>query len=377
MTAALIDDEIDVALDDVARKFAANAYVFEERHRLSAAQKRFCENAWRSIAEMGWLSVATPEEFVGLGLRISSVVVLAEAAGAMFLNEPLTDTAFSGAYLLSALGSSRQQAAMCPKILDGSLRLAVALDPAAWLPASATAMIADRSGRLTGSLPLVHGADIADKLLIRAPDASGDPAVYIVDPNGDGVEISSYPLIDGRGAARVTLAQAAGEKLGGDAPAADVAIRNALAIGALATAADSLGVMNRALNTTVEYLKTRVQFGRPIGDNQVLQHRAVDMHMLTQESRAAIASAVHAGAIDSNAFHHYVHAAKAIVDRNARKVVHDMIQLHGGIGMADEHVAGLCLGRVIVNEQLFGLGRDHMDLFSQGLPQGFDHDSPN
>ncbi|QDC37759.1 hypothetical protein FIL70_11520 [Sphingobium fuliginis ATCC 27551] len=375
MTAPMIEDEIDAALDDVARKFAANEYVFEERHRLNATERRFSGSAWSSIAEMGWLSVATPEEFGGLGLRISSITVLAEAAGAMFLNEPLTDTAFCGAYLVSELGSPLQKADMCPRILDGSLRLSVALDPAEWLPASASAIAVGGNGLLTGSLPLLPGADIADRILVRATDPSGATAIYSVNPQAEGVEVSPYPLVDGRGAASVTLAGAAGELLGEQGPIAETVVRNALAIGALATAADSLGVMNRALNTTVEYMKTRVQFGRPIGENQVLQHRAVDMHMLTQEARAVVAASVNAGGLDSKAFHHHVHAAKAIVDTNAREVAHGAIQLHGGIGMADEHVAGLCLWRVMVNEQLFGQQRDHMDLFGKGLPEGFDLES--
>ena len=372
MTAPMIEDDIDAALDDVARKFAANEYVFEERHRLAAAQRRFSQNAWGSIAEMGWLSVATPEEFNGLGLRLSSIAVLAEAAGAMFLNEPLTDTAFCGAYLVSELGSATQKADMCPQILNGSLRMAVALDPAEWLPASARAIVASGNGLLTGALPLLPGADIADRLLVRATDTSGATAVYIVDPKAEGVDISAYPLIDGRGAASVTLADVAGERLGEQGASVAIAVSNALAIGALATAADSLGVMGRALITTVEYIKPRVQFGRPIGENQVLQHRAVEMHMLTQEARAVVAGAVHAGGLDSKAFHHHVHAAKAIVDINARAVAHGAIQLHGGIGMADEHVAGLCLGRAMVNEQLFGQHRDHLELFGRGLPEGFD-----
>lgn len=375
MTAPLIEDEIDVALDDVARKFAANNYVFEERHRLDPATRRFSKSAWQSIAEMGWLSVATPEEFGGLGLRLSSITVLAEAAGAMLLNEPLTDTAFCGAYLISELGTEMQKAELCPQILDGALRLAVALDPAEWLPASAEAITVSGNGVLTGTLPLVSGADIADRLLVRANDTSGATGVYIVSPSADGVDVTSYPLIDGRAAASVTLKGAAGELLGETSGRVQSIVRNALAIGSLATAADSLGVMDRAVAMTVDYIKTRVQFGRPIGDNQVLQHRAVDMHMLTQEARAVVAATVHAGGLDSRAFHHHVHAAKAIVDTNARKVVHGAIQLHGGIGMADEHVAGLCLGRIMVNEQIFGQRRDHMKLFSRGLPEGFDLES--
>ena len=164
---------------------------------------------------------------------------------------------------------------------------------------------------------------------------------------------------------------AAAQVLGESGPDADSALANVLAIGALATAADSLGVMSLAVYVTVEYLKTRVQFGRPIGTNQALQYRAVDMHMLVREARSAVAAAIHAGSVETPVFHHYVHAAKAIIDAGARTVAHGAIQLHGGIGMADEHVAGQCLRRLIVNEQLFGQRDDHLDLFSRGLSNDF------
>jgi alkylation response protein AidB-like acyl-CoA dehydrogenase len=371
MTTPLIEDEIDAALDDIARKFGANAYNFEERHRLDPSIRRFAAPIWRSIAEMGWFSVATPEEYDGLGLRTSSVTVLAEATGAMFLSEPLTE-AFCGAYLVGSIGSEAQKDELFPRIADGSLRLAMGLDPAAWLGDSAKAVAIDHHGRLHGHLPFVVGADIAEMIMVRVAGASNGDAVFLIDPASESVEIAPYPLIDGRGAARVTLAGAVGHRLGDQNAGGDAAIDNALALGALATAADSLGVMDRALNCTVDYLKTRVQFGRPIGTNQVLQHRAVDMYILTAEARAVIAAAVHSGTPGSATFAHSVHAAKAIVDVAARKVVHETIQMHGGIGVADEHMAGQCLKRVMVNEQIYGRRRDHMRLFADGLSDNLD-----
>ncbi|WP_162256373.1 acyl-CoA dehydrogenase family protein [Sphingomonas sp. Root710] len=368
----MIEDEIDAALDDVARKFAVSEYGFEERYRLGAAARRFSADAWASLAEMGWFSVATPEDRDGLGLRMSSIAVLAEAAGAMFMNEPLSDTAFVGAYLLGALGSDAQQSNHFPELLGGSLRLATALEPPAWLPDAATPITIDGQGLLNGMLPFVAGADIADAILVRATDGVGGVQVHLVDSASAGVEIARYPLADGRGAARITLTGVASERLGDGSADASVALDDALAIGALATAADSLGVMDRALQVTVEYLKTRVQFGRPIGTNQVLQHRAVDMYVYVAEARAVISAAVHAGPVGSAIFAHHVHAAKAIIDASARKVAHEMIQMHGGIGMADEHVAGQCLKRVMVNEQIYGRRRDHLRLFAAGVSDDLD-----
>lgn len=372
MTSPMIEDEIDAALDDVARKFAASEYGFEERYRLGADVRRFSADAWASIAEMGWFSVATPEDRDGLGLRMSSIAVLAEAAGAMFMNEPLSDTAFVAAYLLGALGSDAQQSDRFPALLGGSLRLATALEPTAWLPDVAAPISIDGQGLLNGMLPFVAGADIADAILVRATDGAGGVHVHIVDPASAGVGIAPYPLIDGRGAARMTLTGVASERLGDGSADASSALDNALTIGALATAADSLGVMDRALQVTVEYLKTRVQFGRPIGANQVLQHRAVDMYVYVAEARAVISAAVHAGPVGSAIFAHHVHAAKAIIDASARKVAHEMIQMHGGIGMANEHVAGQCLKRVVVNEQIYGRRRDHLRLFAAGVSDDLD-----
>lgn len=371
MTIALIEDEIDAALDDVARKFATNEYNFEERHRLDPAVRRFSNGIWSSLVEMGWFSVAIPEEFDGLGLRTSSIIVLAEAAGAMFLSEPLVE-AFCGAYLLGSIGTGSRNAELFSRITDGSLRLAMALEPAAWLADRAEAVTVDGQGGLHGSLPFVVGADIADMIMVRVSGACDGAAVFLVDPASDGVEIIPYPLIDGRGAAHVTFAGAVGQRLGDRSAGDEAEIANALALGALATAADSLGVMDRALDSTVEYLKTRVQFGRAIGSNQVLQHRAVDMHIHIAEARAVISAAVHSGNPGTPAFAHAVHAAKAIVDVAARKITHETIQMHGGIGMADEHMAGQCLKRVMVNEQIYGRRRDHMRLFATGISHNLD-----
>jgi alkylation response protein AidB-like acyl-CoA dehydrogenase len=321
---------------------------------------------------MGWLGVATPETHGGIGLRVSSIAVLAEAAGAMFLNEPLADTAFSGAYLVGELGSAAQQALFCPRICDGTLRLAVALEPPEQLPASSHAVTADDGGLLTGAFALVLGADIADAFLVRAIDSSGKTGVYLMDSKSEGAEISPYPLIDGRGAAAVKFQGAASQLLGGQASDTGAALETALAIGALAAAADSLGVITLAFEVTLEYLKTRVQFGRPIGSNQVLQHRAVDMHIRTAEARSAVAAAVNSASLSTQLFQHHVHAAKAITDLSARRVVHEAIQMHGGIGIADEHIVGQCLRRIMVNEHLFGQRCDHLKLFVRGLSEDFD-----
>lgn len=361
------DDEIDVALTDTAQRFAASDYNFEDRRRLTPAERRFSPRTWSAMAEMGWLGVGTSEDRGGLGLRISSIAVLAGVGGAMFLNEPLVDTAFVGAALIEEVEPDGPGSELATRICDGAVRLGVALNAADRLPADASAPRVGADGRLNGYVPFIPGADIADTILVRAADPDGATALFLIDPAAAGVVVDRYPLIDGRGAGALRLEQTDAIRLGGPGRATDAAIDRAALIGALATAADTLGVVRVAFDQTVDYLKTRVQFGRPIGTNQALQHRAVDMHIQLAEATAALDFAIRTPIERQVDFAQRAHAAKAIMDRVARPIVHESIQLHGGIGMADEHVVGQCLRRVIVNEQLYGQRTDHLAAFAAGL----------
>lgn len=340
-------DETDAALDDAARRYTSERYRFDVRQRLARNERRFSAAVWKDLADMGWLGVATPEEEGGLGLRVGSICLLAEAAGRALLTEPLTSSGVIAPYLVARHGDAAQRHALLPALHSGALRIACLLD-------ATSARI--EAGRLHGGQQVVVDADIADQLLVRSGEG-----LWLVDAKAPGVTCRSYPLLDGRGAASVTFEGAEAVRLG-DGEAADV--QYALWLAALATAADSHGAMSAAFDLTLDHLKTRRQFGHPLGTYQALQHRAVDMYVALGESRAVLDQAIaslQAGGPDAA---RDVHAAKALIGESARRVTQEAVQLHGGIGVTDEYAASHYLRRARVNEQLWGSAEQHFMAFA-------------
>lgn len=344
-------DETDAALDDAASRYTAERYRFEVRQRLTRDERRFDAAVWKDMADMGWLSVATPEEEGGLGLRVASICLLAEAAGRALVTEPLTSSGVLAPYLVARHGSAAQRNALLPRLHAGALRIACLL---------AGDAVRVEAGRLHGRQQVVVDADIAEQMLVRSGDR-----LWLVDVNAPGVTRRTYPLLDGRGAATVTFEAAEATPLGAGDPAD---LRHALWLAALATAADSHGAMAAAFDLTLDYLKTRRQFGNPLGTYQALQHRAVDLYVALGESRAVLDQAIEslqAGAPDAA---RDVHAAKALIGESARRVTQEAVQLHGGIGVTDEYAASHYLRRARVNEQLWGSAEQHFLAFAAATP---------
>ena len=340
-------DEIDATLDDAARRYAADRYRFEVRQRLPSGERRFSPGAWSDFAEMGWMGVSTSEECGGLGLRVASICLLAEVAGSSLVTEPLTSAGVLAPHLLARHGSDVQREEVLPRLLRGELRVACLLDAGAFRA---------QGGRLSGHKAGAIDADIAQCFIVRANDG-----LWLVDAQAQGVTRKRFPLLDGRGAASITLENATATRLGGDDPCD---VQQALLLASLATAADSHGAMTAAFDLTLEYLKTRRQFGAPLGANQALQHRAVDMYIALAESRAVLDQAIESLQAASAQAARDVHAAKSLVCDSARRVTQEAVQLHGGIGVTDEYAVSHYLRRVRVNEQLWGSAEQHFLAFA-------------
>jgi alkylation response protein AidB-like acyl-CoA dehydrogenase len=349
-------DDTDAALADAAARYLGERYRFDTRQRLDAAARRFSPACWRDLAEMGWFSVATPEAAGGLGLRLSSICLLAEAAGRSLLTEPFVSAGVVAPFIVAQHGSAAQRELLLPAIHAGDKRVVPVLGQG-----DATAL-REEGGTLHGCQSVAIDADIADLLLVRTGADPAQAAFWIVDPQAAGCRLARYPLLDGRGAARLELDGAAAVRLG--AADASVDARAALRLGALATAADSLGAMSAAFELTLDYLKTRRQFGAPLGTYQALQHRAVDMYIALGESRALLDQAIASLQADAPQAARDVHAAKSVIGEAARRVTQEAIQLHGGIGVTEEYAASHCLRRARVNEQLYGSAEHHFQAFA-------------
>lgn len=344
-------DETDIALAEAASRYLSGQYRFEVRQRQTQDERRFDARIWESLADMGWLSVATAEEHGGLGLRVSSICLLAEAAGRALLTEPLLSTGVLASYLIARYGDAKQRAEILPQVLAGKLRIVCMLEDG---------VVRNENGLLHGQREVVVDADIAERILVKSANR-----LWLVDANAGSVKRKSYPLLDGRGAATVTFNAAPCHQLGSGET---VDLREAMLLAALATAADSHGAMSAAFELTLEYLKTRQQFGRSLGTNQALQHRAVDMYVAIGLSRAVLEQAIQSFQINSPDAARDVHAAKALIGESARRVTQEAIQLHGGIGVTEEYAVSHYLRRARVNEQLWGCSEKHLIAFASSAP---------
>ncbi|MBC7706583.1 alkylation response protein AidB-like acyl-CoA dehydrogenase [Variovorax sp. GrIS 2.14] len=344
-------DETDAALDDAATRYLAERYRFEVRQLMTRDARRFNSTVWKDLADMGWLSVASSEAHGGLGLRVASICLLAEAAGRSLVTEPLTSSGVLATHLIASHGSDAQRDARLPRLHAGELIVACVMSEHA---------VRVEAGLLHGHQDVVIDADIAEQLLVRSGNT-----LWLLDANAPGVTRQTYPLLDGRGGATVSFDAAQATPLGGTEP---TDLQYALWLAALATAADSHGAMSAAFDLTLDYLKTRRQFGHPLGTYQALQHRAVDMYVALGESRAVLDQAIEslqAGAPDAG---RDVHAAKALVSESARRVTQEAVQLHGGIGVTEEYAASHYLRRARVNEQLWGSAEQHFMAFAASAP---------
>ena len=254
---------------------------------------------WSTLAEMGLTAITLPEADGGFGGGALDLMAAMEACGDALVVEPLLDSIGLGGRLVARAGSAAQRAALLPGLIDGSVQLAFAgLEPAGRYdlrPSNSSAQAEDSGWVLNGEKCVVIGAASAHRLIVSARSGAEAAMVslFLVDPKAAGVALNPSRTVDGQRAADVRLVAVRvgeGDLLGplhGAMPLIDEAVDFATAL----LCADAVGAMKSANDATLEYLKTRKQFGAPIGANQVLQHRMVDLFMLEQEVAAVIAAA--------------------------------------------------------------------------------------
>lgn len=336
-------------LQDTAARQVRDAYPFEKREQYSKSELGFSQEFWNQLGELGLTAVPFSEELGGFGgSGVETMLVLTELGRGLTL-EPYLQSVIYGGGLLTQLGSAAQQESVLAEVAAGSLQLAVATEEAQSMynlaDVSTTAKAANGGYVLNGRKAVVIGGHSAGKIIVSARtsgaqwDESGI-SLFLVDPSAAGVKRRVFPTIDGRKACELILenVQVSADDLLGTEGQAFAALRYQQGRAIAAQAALAVGYMQELCNLTLDYLKTRKQFGMPIGKFQVLQHRMVDMQTeLEQATSMAILAACHADADDSEERTRVLTAAKYIVTRGARFVAEQAIQLHGGIGMTWEY----------------------------------------
>ena len=369
-----LDDEQRM-LQDTVERLVARDYGFEQRKAYAAQPGGWSRAVWRTLADIGLLALPFPEAHGGIAGGPVEVMLVMQALGKALPLEPLLSTMVIGAAALRSANAA-QLDRWVGAIAAGELVLAWAHDEAqSRYRLHDVACGARRSGAgwvIDGDKAHVLHGDSADRLLVSARTAGARRdrdgiSLFMVDASASGIVRSGYGLHDGRRAADIRFEAV---RVGADdligAPGQAGPIIEAVGEAAIAAlAAEAVGVMDTALAMTVEYLKTRQQFGGPIARFQALQHRAAEMLIALEQSRSmAMYAALMLDEPDADERRKALSAVKVQIGQAARFVGQSAIQLHGGIGVTQEYAVGHCHKRLAMMELQFGDTDHHLAAFA-------------
>jgi alkylation response protein AidB-like acyl-CoA dehydrogenase len=352
------------ALADTVRRFVARDYGFERRRRIRDSATGWSREVWQELAELGVLAIGIDEDHGGLGYGPLETGLAMNAFGAGLLLEPYLAAAVVAPALIRRAASADFQARWLPRIATGESIVVFAHQDAR----DETVRVTD--AKLSGRKAVVAHADCADLLLVSARGNDGSMRLFALAPATPGITLRGYPTLDGQRAADVLLDQAVATEVGAGDTAIDVAqaIDAALDIGLAALCAEAVGIMEATVAATVDYLKTRRQFGQPIGRFQALQHRMADMLLHQEQARSmSYLAAMHCLNPDQALRQRTLSAAKVTIGQACRFVAQNAVQLHGGMGMTDELIVSHWFKRLTAIEMSFGDTDFHLQRFAAQL----------
>jgi alkylation response protein AidB-like acyl-CoA dehydrogenase len=367
-------------LQEGAARYFEKSYDFKVRLDRARNGGGFARATWREFADMGWLAAAIPEPHGGLGFAPVETALIAEEVGRHLVLEPFTACGVFPAKLIEHLATDTQKNETLPLIATGERLYAVALsEPDARGHPTQITSRAERSGdgkwRLQGHKSLVIGAGIADRWLIvaRTSGAAGTGeglSLFDIPADSSGVRLEQYALVDGTPAGDLFLEDAtlSANALVGVEGAAAEGLQRAIDEAIVAQCAEAVGSCEDVLALCSEYLKTRKQFGVPIGSFQALQHRMADMAIETSQARASL----HRGlqALSAEAWERRsvdVSGVKAQVLKSTRFVAQQGIQLHGGYGITEEYRVGHHWRRQLLNDSFLGNHAFHLARYARWI----------
>ena len=363
-------------LRDSANKFASRDSHLKRSRQLRGTNPGYDRQVWQEMAEFGWLGTLLPERFSGLGLGCAEMSIITEALGRSLFPEPFVAAAVLAGGALLYGDNDALKAELLPALVRGEMIPALA-----WredghvcdLFAIDTRADDTSNGvKISGTKRLIVGGPSADGFIVSARGRRGI-GLYWVPSGAAATKVSAVELADGRLAAELTLDgvevpsshQIAGARI------AEVALVRAYDEALITTAAELLGVLSRALEITLEYLRTRVQFGKPIGSFQALQHRAADLYIAQRTCRHAldeVIAEVAAPDLTPEARGALASRIKARCSEASLRITREAIQMHGAIGFTDEHDIGLYLKRAITLSGWLGGAEVHRRRFARLAP---------
>jgi alkylation response protein AidB-like acyl-CoA dehydrogenase len=370
---ALVLNEEQSMLRDSARGLISDKAPVSHLRQLrdSRDPTGFSRELWRSFAEMGFSGLLVAEQFGGSALGCVEAGVVMEEIGRTLMPSPFLATAVLAASALARGGSAAQKSEHLPKIAQGSLLAALAIDEGAKHRPLQTAMQAVRSGngfKLNGAKAFVLDGHTADLLIVAARSA-GAPGeqdgltLFLVDPKAKGIALERTAMVDSHNAARIVFdnVEVNADGVLGEVDQGFALLEGVLNIGRGAVASEMVGVSEEVFGRTVTYLKERKQFGKLIGEFQALRHRAAHLYTEIEITRAAVLKALQTLDGDFENAGAAVAVAKARAGTTATLAVQEGVQMHGGMGMTDQFDIGFFMKRARVCQELFGDSNFHAD----------------
>jgi len=366
---------VNSALRDSVAAFLARGTDIARVRRLRGKPPGFERAVWRQMAEFGWLGILVPENCGGLGLGCAEMAIVAEGAARALVPEPLTAAAVLAAGAIARGDNAGLKHELLAGLVAGKLIPALAWqERVGTLDAGAITTRAEpfeAAFKLNGTKNFVAGAAGADGFAVTAQTHDG-VALYWVAADANGATLELEPLADGRFMGRLRLSDVVVPKdcMIASPGAAGAALQAALDTTLVIAGAELFGVMGRALDLSVDYMKTRVQFGKPIGSFQALAHRAVDLHIQRELASAALDDAVALFDSDAGAAQRSAMASrvKARCSDAGLRITREAIQIHGAIGFTDEYDAGLYLKRAMTLSAWLGNAALHRRRYAALAP---------
>jgi alkylation response protein AidB-like acyl-CoA dehydrogenase len=374
---ALVLNEEQVMLKDAAAGFLAEKATVAHLRELrdSASEMGYTPEVWAEMAQMGWAGIAIAEEFGGLGYGYTGLGLVLEQAGRNLSASPLQSTVLVAATAINELGSTQQKEQLLPAIASGEQLVTLAIQEGMHHAPEQTAATAVRESGdyvLNGSKVLVLDAHVVDSFIVvaRSAGSAGEQqglSAFLVDKGLAGLAVERRDMVDSRNAGALTLdnVRVGTENLLGAEGEAWAGLNRTLDIANIGLSAELLGLSAEAFERTVAYLKERKQFGRVIGSFQGLQHRAAELFCELELARSIVLKALHAIDDGDDRLSLLASAAKAKLCEVAQRASNEAVQMHGGIGMTDEHEIGFFIKRARVAQHTFGDYNYHLDRFAQ------------
>ena len=362
-------------LSDTVGRFLAKAYAFEARHKIVKSPEGWSREIWAQLAEMGLLALQVPEAHGGMAPAVVETLLTMTALGKALVVEPYLASAVLGTALVRDLGTPAQAEALLPALAAGEKIVVPAHgERGSRHDLSRVATAAARDGKgwvLRGRKSVVIHGQAADVLVVSARtagavDAAAGISFFLVPRDSKGLTVTGYRTFDNQRAAEVVLDGVAlpGDALLGPEGGAFPGLSAAFDLGLAAICAEAVGSLQAALDTTIEYTKTRKQFGVPIAKFQALQHRMADMLIHVEQARSmSFLAAMKAASADAGERRRAVSAAKVVVGQACRFVGQQAVQLHGGMGVTDELAVSHHFKRLMAIELSLGDTEHHLEQF--------------